>query len=259
MGIFKQGLRWFSLAFVNLVGVATASAQPEGSLVHPQANPAPKLALVYRGKGACKDCSASAVARAWELGMSVRWVESADDVAKVFSGASTWIQPGGLALDAAKEMPAALKEGVRNFVRNGGGFVGFCAGAFLASDLMHIDGEDVPGFGMIPSSTSVWDGTLLDSTVLPLLWNGRIRDLVWYWGPVFDVAPDAVKVGDFEILSRYSDGRPVTLRGRYGRGKVFVTGVHPESPPDWRLDKAQIDRDGVDWDLARDMITWTLP
>ena len=37
-----------------------------------------------------------------------------------------------------------------------------------------------------------------------------------------------------EVVSKYPDGTPATVQGRYGSGWVVLTGVHPEAPENWR-------------------------
>lgn len=108
-----------------------------GAILRPapaSAAPAAPLALVYRGPGTCwKGCAEAAAFVAWRAGYRVRFVGSGETGANVFQGASVWIQPGGRAIDQARAMAPELKAHVREFVEAGGGYVGFCAGAFMAS------------------------------------------------------------------------------------------------------------------------------
>jgi glutamine amidotransferase-like uncharacterized protein len=244
VGFKLRSLIWGTALFLGLA----AKAKDSG-----------RLALIYGSKGACRECAQSAAARAREVGLTVKFVKVEDDSSSLFQNAAVWIQPGGLALDAAHTMPEALKKSVVNFVQRGGAYVGFCAGAFLASEKMHIDGEHVDGFGMIPSDTSVFEKIYKDVEVISVPWFGKDRYFLWYWGPVFDAPVQSGKIGDFDVVSSYRDGRALALRGKFGLGKVFVTAVHPESPESWRSDYSLKDPDGLDWDVAREMISWVLP
>ncbi len=48
----------------------------------------------------------------------------------------------------------------------------------------------------------------------------------------------------------------MTIRTTYGAGRVYVTAVHPEAPQDWRTYYNVTDQDGLDTDLATDMVRW---
>ena len=91
-------------------------------------------ALVYRGAGACSSCSESAYKMAGLAGYEAKYVDPTERKQNLFEGVALYIQPGGKSLDVAKAMTPELKNNLLNFIRNGGGYVGFCAGAFYATE-----------------------------------------------------------------------------------------------------------------------------
>ena len=58
------------------------------------------------------------------------------------------------------------------------------------------------------------------------------------------------------MIAYYPNHQVAAARATYGKGKVFVTGLHPEAPQDWRDYYHLNDPDGSDEDLAVEMINW---
>lgn len=240
-----------------------------------------KLALVYQGPGSCEaeknstGCTEAAAQIAKQAGFQVEIVgPSGAKDPSVWSRASVWIQPGGRARKQAQAMTPDLLAKIRDFVKSGGGYVGFCAGAFMAGQKFGWDDEQKPGtrfeatgIGLMEGFVQYfgeWDDELTEATlarILSVKWNGKNRDVYWELGPYFDKS--TLDTQKYEILAYYHDekGNPrmdhgMTLRGDFGRGRFFVTAVHPEAPQDWRDWYKINDADGTDEDLAVDMVKW---
>ena len=226
---------WFCAAVV-LSSAGSAAARPR--------------ALVYKGPGACDElCSESAAEIARSAGFETHFVGPDSGSSSVFADASIWIQPGGVAATAAEAMSPKLKRNLRNFIARGGGYVGFCAGGFLATAEVGTSG--VRGLGILPGWTSLRDGDQ-SAAILSINWDGNQRSIYWEGGPYFDFPNDS----DVEVIARYPDGEPAAVRSGFGRGRVFVTGLHPEAPRKW-LDYYKLkDADGPDADLVREMMAW---
>src|ERR1035437_3655514 len=112
------------------------------------------VALVYDGPGACRPgCVNGAVKVAKLIGFEVQFVDPSLTDYSIFDEAQLWIQPGGTSVTAANAMGPAMVEKVRQFVANGGGYVGFCAGAFISSS--KIGESDSIGYGIIPGDTEL--------------------------------------------------------------------------------------------------------
>ena len=206
-------------------------------------------ALIYKGAGSCHEgCSEAAALMAQKAGFTPVYVMPNElDEAK-FQSAKLWIQPGGDSVVAANTMRADLKKRIAKFVYDGGGYVGFCAGAFFAT--RYIGGLSVPGLGILPGRTMTYDKVGNKATMIDINWEGKVRNLYWNLGPRL-ILPASVP-----SVASYPDGTPAAARGEYGAGRVYVTGLHPEAPAAWKEYFHLTDTDGQDDALAVEMIRW---
>ena len=103
------------------------------------------------------------------------------------------------------------------------------------------------------------DNTEHGAIVLPVEWLGLTRQLYWEGGPYFVTPQKPLDPALFsvpEIVAHYADGQIAAVRNSYGRGRVFVSGPHPEAPQFWRDYFHLVDSDGLDLDLAQSMVRW---
>lgn len=215
------------------------------------------LALVWAGKGACEDgCYTSTAQMAEMAGFRVQYVTPKNFSQALLDQAKIWLQPGGNALDVVADMGQERIAKLREFVANGGRYVGFCAGAFL-SDVWVDDFNTVPGLGITPVVTADFSKPELgsDEVILDVNWGGRLRQIYFNEGGTF--RPETIKP-DVKVFAHYQTAGlptlPAAWENTYGAGRVVVTGTHPEAPPKWREDLNKEDGDGDDYDLALEMI-----
>lgn len=222
------------------------------------------LVLVYKGTGACKDgCAEAAAEIPASLKFRVRYVSPKEITPELFDGASIWVQPGGNAIKAAKAMSEVRLRYIRNFVRKGGGYVGFCAGAFLADETVDDDGM-VEGLGLLSFGT--WDYPVYSNegwgTLVWIFANNALRQVFFNGGASFYINH---KTKNVKVLATYGrEGLPATVQTTFGKGQVVVTGFHPEATEVWKQgartqEPDLFDADGSDHDLARDMLLRALP
>jgi hypothetical protein len=216
-------------------GVDRTEAVPTGSFSALRKKP---LAIVYGGPGTLLgpgDTLESALIAAQEAGFETKVITEPVDEATL-ARARLWVQPGGPNLAADEHMNAnGLTLQVREFVRQGGGYVGFCGGAFSAVNNLHL----VQG--------SAWNlGSPTVPAKLPINWQGRTRYLHFEYGPYIQLEDP-----NFEVIANYPNGEVAAVRGHFGKGEVFITGVHPEAGPGWN---PMEDPDGLDHDLAIGMM-----
>lgn len=208
-----------------------------------------KMALIYKGPGACEEgCAEAARDMAVMAGFETKFVGPTEAQASVFEGASLWIQPGGQSSTASKAMVPELKQNIKNFVAHGGGYVGFCAGGFLATEW--IADRGVQGLGLLAGTNALYPEKA-DAVIFPITSLAGVRQIYWEGGPYF--LPPAAGV---EVMATYPNSAVASARSMYGSGRVYVTGLHPEAPPMWREYYKINDLDGLDYDLAVDMILW---
>lgn len=170
----------------------------------------------------------------------------------IFQDAAVWIHPGGKATTGAKAMGRTMMGHIRTFIGNGGGYVGFCAGAFLTTS--RIGASWTKGLGIIPGRTVLYKAKGYP-TVEKMDWGGKLREIYWEGGPYFSYGVNEGR--NMTVLGRYNRTNQVSaVQTSYGKGRVSVTGAHPEAPKWWRDSSNLTDNDGLDYDLTTEMIVW---
>ncbi len=214
-------------------------------------------ALVWGGPGACaQDCVTGAVTAAKKAGYNPVIVYPGSLVAEDFRDAKIWIQPGGKASQASFAMGSTIRNQIRTFVKNGGGYVGFCAGAFLATSTIGTTGNT--GLGIVPGRTILYeaiDYITLERMKLLTPAGAVYRKIYWEGGPYFRFT--AAELERIYVRGRYTRTNQIgAIRTTYGTGRVYVTGAHPEAPQWWRDSVNLVDSDGLDYGITTDMIKW---
>lgn len=213
------------------------------------------LALVYAGYGVCvdEDCAKGAGDSALLAGFQVKYIEKGGAIDPAFfEKASVWLQPGGYAVESIQSMGPALIQQLKNFIYNGGGFLGFCAGSFLSTPKVGDSG--VNGLGIVRGYTSVFEGLgSYAPAMLKINWGGKIRHIYWEGGP--HIIPD-VTDPNLKILGRYSNGNIAAVETKFGKGIVISTGLHPEAPTWWAPDEGLKDLDGSDQPFVAELVKY---
>jgi glutamine amidotransferase-like uncharacterized protein len=241
-----RGSLYFKLIVIALMPIYSGLAFAEMEI----ASEAP-LALVYNGYGICPDdCAKGAADSAKLAGFQTLMVGGGPINPELLSKASVWLQPGGFAVESARSMGATLLQQIRNFVAAGGGYVGFCAGAFLAT--AEIGTSGYKGLGIMPGRTSVYEALgSYAPAMLRVRWLTGIRQVYWEGGPFIRPNPnDAFK----KIIALYPNGQVATASSKYGKGSVIVTGLHPEAPDWWAPDEGLSDGDGSEQPIVAELI-----
>lgn len=255
MKSFIKGMRLF-IVFASILKLMPVSAFAEA------ANASKPLAFVYDGEGACpEDCAKAAAEMAWQAGLKPVYVgpndlnfqSSSEEVKHFFDGVKVWIQPGGKSRDVYRVMHPVLRNALVNYVFGGGGYVGFCAGAFISTSLIGSSG--LPGYSILPGKTAPLMAPPvrpdLEYSIEEVIWNGKSRAIYFEGGPYLYDLPSQV-----EVMAAFKNGKIAAARTEFGLGRVFVSGPHPEAPKWWWQIDHVIDRDGDDHDLAIEMVRW---
>lgn len=222
---------------------------------------AKRRALVYRGSAAHSGCP-EAVAKLFELSPLIETVEfvGPDEGTKLtpeaLKAADIYAQPGGggtqrdsknAKTDSLTEHLADLsdawphmkghKQLIQDFVRNGGIYLGFCLGAYLAA---HDPGFDLLDMKDDTDSEVEQGGAQVtnpeEDTVIQVDWNfssGSTEQGRWMYfqdGPAILLDQNS----GVKVLGRYSkSGNPCATLSRFGEGLVGIVGPHPEADEDW--------------------------
>ena len=172
-----------------------------------------------------------------------------DEYAKgALDGLDLVIQPGGGATRQYKAIGDDGAEALKRFVREGGKYYGVCAGAFLAMQ------QSIEGFSrldMVPfkdDDPAYYRGdapvkiALTDDGVEALETTNRTHTVIYFGGPAA-IPGDPLADTDVKVLARYESrlvntrqpkpvaelaGKGAILGGCVGKGKVFLSGPHPE-------------------------------
>lgn len=195
-----------------------------------------RRALVYRGPATlpgCPEAVASLLAEdPW--GFDVRYVGPQGDLPltdEVLAGAAVYAQSGGGSLRSGWRRMKRYRKPLRRWVGDGGRYLGFCLGGYLAGA--------TPGLALLPGDTDQYiasaDATVHceDDTLVEVDWRGRRRVVFFQDGATFRVREEDPGV---DVLARYPNGEIAAVAAPYGAGRVAVVGPHPEATTDWFTD-----------------------
>jgi len=154
--------------------------------------------------------------------------------------------PGGSGSGQSKGIGEAGLKNVREFVKQGGGYVGICGGAYLACS------NFTWGLGILNAGTvsNKWrrGQALLDlePTLAGQQWLGDVKSTFkvrYHNGPILKPAArtdipayNVVTVFKTEIAEYGSPAgvqvnSPAHVISTYGKGRVFISSPHPENTP----------------------------
>ena len=165
-------------------------------------------------------------------------LKGADIAAGGLKGYDLVMFTGGSGSAEAAGLGEKGREEVRDFVRNGGGYVGICAGAYLACSGFEW------GVGVLNAKTvsSKWRRGQGEVKIEGEAFGEKLADrgIRYVNGPI--IKPDARKdLPSFESLVTFRTelaqndtpagimvGSPAMVRATYGLGRVFTSSPHPE-------------------------------
>jgi hypothetical protein len=238
-----------------LIGAGLAAGLAACSGPAPDTRP---LALVYRGKASCAGCSET-VATLLQNNPATPFrtafcgpKETVPLTQAALATATVYAQPGGGTLDDGWRQMRAYADVITGFVRNGGHYLGFCLGGYLAGA--------TPGFKLLPGDTAQYvstpdaDTRTTRDTVIEVTWRDQQRHMFFQDGPAFVLNPGAAAT----VLARYSNGSIAALVTPYGKGQVGVVGPHPEATSSWYSDVRRPNPDGIRPDLGYDLVQSTI-
>ncbi|CAF3952391.1 unnamed protein product [Rotaria magnacalcarata] len=186
------------------------------------------IALIYRGPATCHGCSET-IADRLRSKYQIIYVgpkEQLDVNKDTLSMAQLYVQPGGGDLDETWPHVRRYASPLRDYVRNGGRYLGTCLGAYLAGTL--------PGFDLLPGKGQTDQyitskGAVITSeidTVVPLYWRGILRHVYFQDGTRLMIDRTAAPA---EILAVYTNGEIAAAVQNNGKGRVGMVGPHPEA------------------------------
>jgi glutamine amidotransferase-like uncharacterized protein len=209
---------------------------------------APIKVAVFEGDGVGKSCTnlLTILDNSSKIQLEVSRVTTEDILAGKLDAFDVLIHPGGSGSKQGNDLGEDGRQQVRQFVSQGGGFLGVCAGAYLATNdytwsLNLIDAKVVDrkhwargtGTVQLELSPSGQDFFKAKSSEL---------DIFYGQGPLLARREwDDPKTPDYESLAIYGSeiakngapngimkGTSAAVRCDYGKGRVFCFSAHPE-------------------------------
>lgn len=219
---------------------------------------------VFDGHGGAQTCVWETVeAIKIDPEMEVRLITTSDIANGCLDSLDAIIIPGGGGSRQYLNLGHENHERIRNFISQGGGAVGICAGAYLFSSTPNYASIAINGAQAIDiehdnrgHGLAKFTLTTEGKSIFPELAQRDTNFVVYYEGPVFIEASDTINYNSFATMesdvhqegnapANMTNAKPFFIGNNYGKGKVFSTIAHPEATP------------GMRWLIPR-MVRWTL-
>lgn len=222
---------------------------------------------VFQGNGASETCVWETVSACHtDRSLEIQIVTTKDLASGKLTTLDVLIIPGGGGSREYLNMGGENHKRIKNFVKNGGGLIGICAGAYLTSN--------TPGYSCLKMSggkaidiehdnrgRGVVKVTLNDEgkKIFSEVANRDTLYLMYYEGPVivpeesspYQYASLATMQSDVHVEgnapSNMTNNRPFFYLTSYEKGKVFSVVGHPEATP------------GMQWMIAKMVHTVVAP
>jgi len=235
--------RWLVHAFLGELGMLPGDSHPDRGLTG--AEPDALHFAIYDGEGAGRPLPFITDVQNGVPGSVGHPLGPEEMAAGALEGFDVVLFPGGMASHQFDALGEGGREAVVEFVRDGGGYVGICAGAFMAASdpyqwgLNLLDARIVDhdhwarGIGPVEIELSdAGKGVLGDFDGIQTLHYGQ--------GPIVEPA-GRDDLPDYEVLVWYRTGigedgadpavmvgTPAIVCARYGEGRVLVSSGHAE-------------------------------
>lgn len=224
--------------------------------------------LVYAGEGTGDPTRNGIEAFLSDRGFAWRAVAAPEVVPSVLARASAFYVPGGWAWPYVRDMPPSTKQALRAFVRDGGCYIGVCAGSYFAADVIRWQGRLVEydldlflGVAVGPiDAIQPWKSWRLTPLELdgdsPVPAREERHEALYWGGPAYHPHPRQ----PVATLARYAvTGEAAAITFAYGKGQVLLMGCHLELG--WDVAARAFDLTGghgAQWDWLEAAVRWTL-
>jgi len=182
--------------------------------------------------------------------------------------------PGGNMCDYAQDISSKGKENIKDFVHEGGGYIGICGGAYFAAERVLWQGSRLsitplglfagaaagPINEIIPYPNYNMCKVNIVNHVHPITqFEGNSKIMLYYWGPALTPNADV----NVTVLGNYYKGNQTAILSfEYFQGRVFLIGTHPEIEEDSNRDEVtfgdEFNDEGSDWDMMQKAVFWLL-
>lgn len=152
---------------------------------------------------------------------------------------SCLIIPGGYTETIVDDLTTKGLNEICEFVKSGGGYIGICAGAYIAADKVEIHPAykrgKPKGLGIINIKNIRKEGIGIRSIKITNLTHPIAKDCstdvkIWYQNGPF-IVPDK----DVEVIAQYDTEHAAIVCARYVEGRVVIFSPHPEGSITWGI------------------------
>jgi glutamine amidotransferase-like uncharacterized protein len=168
----------------------------------------------------------SDLARVFEA-MDARFgcVEKSALVGSKLSNYSALVIPGGYTLELLENLNEGIRQSIRGFVREGGGFIGVCMGAYLAGEL-----------GLVRSRLIRVAGEYDIELNITKPQHPVMRGYAGMVKMNYQNGPEMIVEGSDVDLASFPNGRAAIAASCFGNGRVVIFSPHPErSRSNWKM------------------------
>jgi glutamine amidotransferase-like uncharacterized protein len=183
--------------------------------------------------------------------------------------------PGGYMPAYQEDLRSSGTKAIREFVANGGAYLGICGGAYFACDKVHwtengktseldYSLDFFTGLGVGPIF-EIADWPNYDLTVIkpnqtskkPSLANESDYSVMYYGGPYFELhgTSEVNTIASYAVINK-----PAMITLEYDLGRVFLSGPHPEFEENSSRDGCtwdnHLDDKDSEWDLMLKVVLW---
>ncbi|GAB3255402.1 BPL-N domain-containing protein [Chitinimonas naiadis] len=207
---------------------------------------------IFNGAGTCDGCAETVATFFSAQGDKVVYLNEHTLSAAKLAHMEVYVQPGGS--DDIDETLDALStdqvQAIREFVHDGGSYLGICAGAYLAARYSSA-ADKKKAYGLIDNAELSSESSSAAPSLLKVQWGSKNRMVYNQSGPHFDK-----KAGKgVQVLSRYTKtGRIAAQASTFGAGKVVLVGPHLEADKDWYESDHLSLQYGLNHDLFREVL-----
>ena len=197
--------------------------------------------LIYSGSGVAPDCLKDTYHFFKHFGFKVDNILPENIIDGNWEeGTKMIVIPGGEDEDYHRDLGKTGCQKIREFVKNGGKYIGICAGAYFGAKRV----EFAPGTEMEvvgERNLAFYEGTAVGPILKPysyeddsgacaaeiVLENTKKLYIYYNGGCAFTPEPNENNV---EVIGRYAekDNLPAILKCKFGKGEAILSGVHFE-------------------------------
>lgn len=149
---------------------------------------------------------------------------------------AAFVMPGGASRYVADKLNGAGNQAIKDYVANGGVYIGICAGAYYACDTIYW--QHGPQRLLVKNELALFSGAAQgpiaefcagDNTAKIVMMDtamGQLPTLYWGGPRFFDAASS-----NATVLATYADlatDNANIIRGTHGNGRYLLTSSHPE-------------------------------